>query len=239
MKKLRVFSILLSAIIFYISPVYGQGFVKSLDSDGIATLYGSECVATLQSGEEIHGKFRGGTVVNAALTKIVIKYENGEKARFKPEDLVSLKIKTTKLAKLDMMAESATSIKEFVNADFDEIVNREYIIFETALAAKKKDTYRLLQLLNPGFDNKIKVFATDAKTGGFAVNGIAITGGADRTYLFVKGGDKAVLVKKSTYRKDFSELFGDCSNLLKAFGNEKIKWNDVAGHVFAYEKACE
>ena len=127
-----------------------------------------------------------------------------------------------------------------VNSDFNAIVNRDYVIFETALTAKKTDTYRLLQLLNAGFDNKIKVFAEPSKkTGGFSVGGLQLTGGEARAYLFVKGNEKAVEVKKGSYSKNFEELYSDCPQMLSTFQGEKIKWDDIALHVFAYDQACK
>jgi hypothetical protein len=218
----------------------GQGFVAEVGDEGFGALYGNACILKLESGEEIQGKFVGGIGSTNGLSKISIKLENGEKAKFVPEQVISLRIKASKLLKLNMVSESISSIKEMVNSDFNEIVNREYIIFETALMAKKTGTYRLLQLLNPGFDNKIKVFAEPSKkTGGLSMGGLQLTGGEARAYLFVKGKEKAVEVKKGSYPQNFEELYSDCPEMLSTFQGEKIKWDDVALHVFAYDQACK
>jgi len=238
MKK-AVIVLCLFTLIQICEKTSGQGFIKDLDSENMGTLFGNECVAKLKTGEEIAGKLTGGMMINGGLTRVTIKLENGEKARFKPEDVVFLSVKASDLTKLSMISESMVSIKEMVNADFDNIVKREYVIFETAMTPAKKDTYRLLQLLNPGFDSKIKVFATEKKTGGFSIGDIAVTGGADRAYLFVKRGAKAVEVKKSNYRNNFEELYSDCPDMLAKFQGEKIKWNDIAGHVYVYDQMCK
>jgi hypothetical protein len=65
-----------------------------------------------------------------------------------------------------------------------------------------------------------------------------VTGGEDRAYLFVKGGDKAFRVKKGTYSDNFKELYSDCPQMLSAFEGNKIKWDDVALHVFYYDQHC-
>ena len=97
-----------------------------------------------------------------------------------------------------------------------------------------------MQLLNPGFDSKIKVFAEPSKkTGGLNVGGLQLTGGEARAYLFVKGTEKSFEVKKGSYSKNFEELYSDCPQMLSTFQGEKIKWNDVALHVFAYDQACK
>jgi len=97
-----------------------------------------------------------------------------------------------------------------------------------------------MQLLNPGFDSKIKVFAEPSKkTGGLNVGGLQLTGGEARAYLFVKGKEKSIEVKKGSYSKNFQELYGDCPLMISKIQGEKIRWDDVALHVFAYEQACK
>lgn len=223
------------------TSAFAQGFITPLEADDMFVINGKECIVNLASGEEVTGKFLGGTMINGYLSNFNIRLENGEKAKFKPEDVARLSVKASKLAKLAMMTESASSIKEMTNTNFDEIVNREYIVFETAMRHNKASKLRLMQLLNPGFDSQIKVFADpNAKeTMGVGVGGVKLTGGADKSYLFVQNDEKAVLVKKGSYKKNFDELYGNCPAMLQVFAGEKVKWNDVAGHVFAYDQVCK
>ncbi|MBX2970471.1 MAG: hypothetical protein KF803_13965 [Cyclobacteriaceae bacterium] len=223
------------------ASAFSQGFIAALEADDMFVINGKECVVKLASGEEVTGKFLGGSMINGYLNNFNIRLENGEKAKFKPEDVARLSVKASKLAKLAMMTESASSIKEMTKTNFDEIVNREYIVFETAMRHNKASKLRLMQLLNPGFDSQIKVFADpNAKeTMGVGVGGVKLTGGADKSYLFVQNDEKAVLVKKGSYKKNFDELYGNCPAMLQVFAGEKVKWNDVAGHVFAYDHVCK
>lgn len=66
-----------------------------------------------------------------------------------------------------------------------------------------------------------------------------VTGGEDRVYLFVKGGEKAFKVKKGSYRENFRELYSDCPQMLEQFQGEKIRWDDVALHIYAYNELCK
>lgn len=227
------------SVLMYAS--FGQGFIASLEDSDMLTLLNKPAVVTMADGSEITGKFGGGVLVNGYLDKVTIKSESGEKLKLKPEDMVRLQIKAAGAAKIAMLVSSGSSIKEVSKRDFNEIKNREYIIFETAQRSNKAAKFRLMQLLNPGFDNKIKVFADPnaAKTSGIGVGGIRITGGEDKSYLMVTGGDKAIVVRKSTYRKNFEELYQGCPEMVRAFQGEKIKWEDVAGHVFAFNEACK
>jgi hypothetical protein len=220
---------------------FSQGFIASLDKDDMdLALINKPTIVKLVSGEEITGKFGGATIISGYLDRIIIKKENGEKAKIEPEEIERLSIKASKLAKLSMMAEATASIKTLTNANFEEIVNREYIIFETALRSNKAAKPRLMQLLNPGFDSKIKVFADPnaRETGGVGIGGVSFGGGVDKSYLFVQNDEKSVLVKKGSYKKNFEELYQNCPKMLESFSGEKIKWDDVAGHVFAFDRIC-
>jgi hypothetical protein len=139
-----------------------------------------------------------------------------------------------------MMNESGSSVFRLAKTDFDDIINREYIIFEQALRATKKDKPAMMQLLNPGFDHVIKVYADPNanETTGLSVGGISVTGGKDKSYLFVKGNNKVVIVKKGSYKKNFDDLYGDCQQMMITFEGEKKKFNDMAGHVFVYDQIC-
>lgn len=232
---------LILTFILLTGAVFSQSFIASLEKTDLLTLLNKPATVTMADGTEITGKFGGGVLVNGYLDKVTIKNESGEKLKLKPEDMVRLQIKAAGAAKIAMLVSSGSSIREVSKRDFNEIKNREYIIFETAQRSNKAAKFRLMQLLNPGFDNKIKVFADPnaAKTSGIGVGGVKITGGEDKSYLMVTGGDKAVVVRKSTYRKNFEELYQGCPDMVRAFQGEKIKWEDVAGHVFAFNEACK
>lgn len=220
---------------------FGQGFVTEIEEDGLSALFGNQCTVELNNGQERTGKLTSGSLVNGYLNNFTLKLENGEKIKHSPEDVKRLSIKASKLAKLTMIAESTSSIKEMTKTNYEDIINREYIIFEPAIRHNKSEKLRLMQLLNPGFDSKIKVFGDpnpNRQTSGIGVGGIKITGGIDKSYLFVQNEQKAVLVKKGSYDKNFDELYAACPVILQAFAGEKIKWADLAGHVFAYEQLC-
>lgn len=237
MKKLIAVSVLFLASL----ATNAQGFIAALEENDMITLLGKPVIVTMADGSEITGKFSSGVLNMGYLDRITVKGEDGEKLKIQPEEIVRVLIKATGLAKLSMMASSASSIKEATKRDFNEIKNRDYIIFETAQRANKAGKLRLMQLLNPGFDSKIKVFADPNanQTAGIGVGGVKITGGEDKSYLMLQGKDKTVIVRKGSYKKNFEELYKNCPEMVNAFQGEKIKWDDVAGHVFAYDQMCK
>lgn len=227
--------------IFTALTSFGQGFIEGIEADDIGLILGRPCVVSLASGEEVTGKISSAGLVSGYLNKITLKKEDGEKLKLKPEDITRLIVKASKLAKLAMVAQSTSSIKEITSTNFEEIVNREYFIFETAMRSNKKGNLRLMQLLNPGFDSQIKVFADPnaQETGGLKLGGLKIAGGEDKSYLFVVNDEKTVRVKKGSYKKNFEELYLNCPRMIEVFEGEKIKWDDVAGHVFVYDQTCK
>lgn len=220
---------------------FSQGFVATLDENDLITLLNKPAIVTMADGSEVSGKFGSGVLISGYLDKITIKGEDGEKLKLKPEEIIRLKIKASNLAKMAMISTSTSSIQEVTKKDFNEIRTREFIIFETAQRGNKAAKLRLMQLLNPGFDSKIRVFADPnaSETSGMSVGGIKLTGGEEKSYLMVKGDDKAVVVRKATYQKNFEELYKGCLEMVKVFQGAKIKWDDVAGHVYAYNEACK
>lgn len=231
---------LIAALLLSFSA-FSQGFITPVDSDNMSLILNKPCIITLASGEEVTGKLSSAMFLNGYLDKITLKKENKEKLKLKPEDITRLAIKASKLLKLSMIMEAGSSIKEMTHTNFDEIVNREYIIFETAERHTKAGKPRLMQLLNPGFDSQIKVFVNPNanETAGISLGGNKITGGMVRSYLFLKDGTKTIIVRKSNYKEDFLELYQNCPEMLSVFEGEKIKWDDVAGHVFAYDQSCK
>jgi hypothetical protein len=218
-----------------------QGFITPFEEEDYTTIYNQPCTALLTSGDELTGRLVGASGTNGYLNTISIKTESGEKRKLKPEEIKKLMIKASGFTKLALITESTTSIRELTETNFDEIINREYIIYETALSHNKEGKTRLLQLLNPGFDSKIKVYVDPnaQETMGLGLAGVKLTGGKDKSLLFVTDGEKAIKVKKGNYKENFQQLYAKCPKMLEAFAGEKLKWQDVAGHVFVYDQICQ
>lgn len=222
------------------SAAFSQGFIAAISADDIGVILNTPATIVLQSGDTLSGKLSSASLMNNYLKNVTLKQADGSKRKLDAAEMKLLTVKATALAKMAMMNESANSIFRAVKTDFNAIINREYIVFEQALRATKKDKPAMMQLLNPGFDHTIKVYPDPNanETGGLQSENVAITGGADRSYLFVKNGEKTVIVRKGSYRKNFDELYADCPEMLTAFEGDKTKFKDLAGHVFVYDQLC-
>lgn len=223
---------LLIALLFSANTILAQTFISAVSQFQTS----DDCEMTLLDGTVIKGKFGSAMINNEYLSSISLKDADGNKHKHKAEEVKELKIKMGFLAKMDAANEGSSSISEAFQTDYNEIINREYIIYRQALLPKKKDKYRLMQLVNPGFDSRIQVFD---HPGGKESKGIGgITGGKEKSYLVVVDGQKSVTVKKGDYKKLFGDIYQDCPAFTEVVGDQKIKFWDMAAHVFAYDQLC-
>lgn len=236
MKK--AISVLL--FVWLAAPAFSQGFVAAISADDIGAILNNPATVVLETGDTVTGKLSAASLVNNYLKNVTLKLADGSKRKLAAAEMKTLTVKASALAKMAMMNESANSIFRAIKTDFNSIINREHIVFEQALRATKKDKPAMMQLLNPGFDRVIKVYADPNanETLKLQSQDITLTGGADKSYLFVKNGAKAVIVKKGKYRNNFDELYGDCPEMVTAFEGDKARFKDLAGHVFVYDQLC-
>lgn len=226
--------------VFITGSAFSQGFIAAISSDDIGVILNNPATVVLETGDTLKGKLTSASLINGYLKNVTLKLTDGSKRKLDAAAMKTLTVKASALAKMAMMNESANSIFRTIKTDFNSIINREYIVFEQALRATKKDKPAMMQLLNPGFDHALKVYADPNanETMKLQSGDVTITGGADKSYLFVKNGEKAVIVKKNGYRRNFDELYADCPDMLTAFEGDNARFKDLAGHVFAYDQLC-
>lgn len=229
-----ILSSLFIACIFLPTTVQAQNFltpVKSLTGD-------AQLVTT--NGDEISGDIRLAVFGVRGLKSFTIKDENGTKHKLKAEDVTNLKVKVDGFAKLEMISEKASTLKNLTK-DFDEVSQRDYIIYEK-VQVPGKDKYVLAQLLNPGWDSKVKVYHNPlgGEKGTTSIGGIAVSGGDEKTYIVMANDDPSFVLKKGKYvKKDFPKVFGSCEDMMKNFESKDRKFKNFAVHVFAYDQGCE
>ena len=232
MKK--TMSISLFLCLFALGGVFAQQFIEPVENP-----VSKECYLTLKNGVETKCEFKT-AMSNNGMKSMTIIDENGVKIKYKAAEVEKLRIKMSTWAKIGTIIEGSESITAVAKLDVTEIIEREFIIYEQALLPKKKDKYALLQLLNPGFDGRIKVYENPmGGESGLSVGGMNVSGGEEKSFLVVKDGDKSMKIKKGSYKKDFSMLFGDCTEMIKILSDEKIHFQDMALHVLYYNLNCK
>jgi hypothetical protein len=229
MKKIIILSLML-----YACSAKAQYFIPEIGSD--AMQISKEVYVVTMDNDTIKGKYGGGSFSMGLLKSFNIKIEDGTKMKFKAEELKTVAIKPNKITNIEG---SLTAVGIDGLKAFDDVINREWVFYNQALQPKKKDKYALMQLVNPGFDSKIKVYHNpnpNAKeTKGFGGFGA----GDDKSYLVVYDGGKSVLYKKGKYKKEAPRnLFKNCPVFIENFGGDKFKWKNFAEHVYVYDQLC-
>lgn len=218
---IQLFSILILSV--------SAQFVTPLES------ISGDAIVTTVSGDILEGNLKNAMTGPNGLISFKLEDYNGRDHKFKAADAKELKIKVDGLAKLEIIAEQSSNISKLAKSNFEEVVQREYIIWQQ-LKHPKKDKFIMLQLLNPGFDSKIKVYhKPNAESGETSVGGVAISGGEAKAYILVKDGKTIEMTKKDYKKGGYSELFSDCDQM----NNPKPDFKEFAVDVFTYDQDCK
>tara|TARA_B110000503_G_C7114550_1_gene399710 strand:- start:22 stop:495 length:474 start_codon:yes stop_codon:yes gene_type:complete len=125
-------------------------------------------------------------------------------------------------------------------SDYDTaLLGDGYVFFEKSLTQIKKNTETLvLQLLNPSFAGKIKVyhdpFAKETMSVGVA--GITVAGGLDKSYYVKTNKDEAAWrLYKKDYKEQFEQLFGDKPEFVDKY-KDSLNWSDLEKHIYEYSQ---
>lgn len=201
-----------------------------------------EAYITLSSGETITSFVDDIKRKKGLISVIELKDAEGKKMTLKPEQVKHMYLAPTGFDKMSQetnIAFNSSKWKDDKSAHAEHI-KQGYVFFETTeVMVKKKKITLLMQLVNPGFANGIKVYFDPwaTETGGVSLGGLQVTGGDKKSYYFKKGDKTAVKISKANYEDEFANLYGGCDAFKKEFA-KKTKWSQVEKHVFFYSENC-
>lgn len=192
-----------------------------------------ECYVITNSGEEIQGKLRGATDSKGFIVKLTIIDEQGVRHKFKASQIQRFAIRPDGFTKMNTINDKTTSIRHAVKTDYHNILDREWIYFDTQLLPRSKKRVGMLQLLNPGLDDFIKVYnhPNGSKSMPIRLKGIPLVGGEERTFLVVKDEGKTEIVRKASYEKAYDRIFADESTMLQV---RNPHFRNFADHISNY-----
>ena len=212
------------------SGIQGQSFLTPLTS------ISGEAELTTVSGDKISGKIVAALTGMKGINLLTIKDTSGEKHKFNAEDIQDLKVKIEKQGKLEMIGQKTSNLEKLMNADFDELNDREYIYYQQ-IQVPGKDQFVLVQWLNPGFSQRIRVYEKPgAKSGETSVGGVTVSGNDFTAFYIILNGQVQEIKKKSYRKEDFTTLFGDCEKMVQFY--EKPDFADFAEHILYYDLNC-
>jgi hypothetical protein len=221
------------------SSLFAQAFMPPAESfSRQKTAY-----INLEDGTAVAGtieklKRKKGLISNIIVTDSI----TGKELDFKPEQVKSMYLPTSGWDKFARTADVIDRPSKWSRADVDaRRLSKDYAYFEKGEVILKKGKQTLmLQLLNPTFSGRVKVFHDPfaQETNRVGVGGITVAGGDDKSYYVQKGNDPAFKLSKKEYSKAFKLLFGDCKMIMDKYG-KKIKWSEIEAVVFEHAMDCE
>lgn len=224
-----------------LASLYSQAqfFVQQLPQDQI--LNNDKAYVVSNQGDTVKGVIINGSILRDSvngdlLEAFTIKTDEG-KIKYKMLEIKTLGVIPGVGAKHKDMP-LLTTLKRASDTTFLKAVETEWVIFERILLPGKREVYDLAQLVNPGFDSKIKVYtrreANDSGNLSFA--SISLTGGENLSHLVSINNERPIRVTKRKYQKDgYNMVFKDCDMLSQG----KLMWKEFAKHIFVYDTKCE
>ena len=231
---MKSFLVSLSFLLFT-GALSAQHFSTIIDADNIAWLR-DFTIVTINDETFKSEKLSAFSVANGRLKSFSFKTEDGVKHKLKAEQVKQVKARLTHVAKAAMIVESSNSIERSVTTDYADIINNNLIRFNGVTYNEKKNKQAVLQLLNYGFDQKIKVYPNPASaTETTSIGDVTVSGGVIKNFFIVKG-DKTFKLSKKSYKKLYHEIFGDCEKM--DIEPKLISISNLCNDILKYNRSC-
>ena len=224
-------------ILLFFGIMSAQQFSTMIDSENVAWL--RDYTIKTVGGEEFEIKMLSSyTVTNGRIKSFSFKTKDGVKYNFKATQVESVKARLTKVAKAAVISDNASkSIQSAVTTDYAGIVAENLVRFNSVVYNEKKGKMALLQLINYGFDQKLKVYPDpNSESGVTSIGGVAVSGGQVKTYFVVKGNESFKIDKKS-YKKLYNTIFSDCEEM--KVDPKSISIKNLCEDILKYNQFCD
>ena len=219
----------LFALAFLLLPLIGssQAFMPStMDFANKKTAY-----LYLENGEKITCRIIGLKWKKGSIAGIKIEDLDGNKIKLAPEVISHFYAPPSGLSKLGNILDFMDDPNSWGDTDLDKTLLGEKLAYfeKTAVKVKKKEFTLCMQILNPTYCKKMRVYSDNRADEGML--------GDPKSYFIKKEGEKtAYLIEKKNYKKEFAQIFSDCPEVLEKFGAD-VKWRDFEKHVWLYDQS--
>ena len=167
---------------------------------------------------------------------------NGKKMEYNPDDIDHMYLKPSQWNKLTTTLDKGLNLSDHkkdkkVN---NELIEKGYVLFETTeVMQKKKKRTLMLQLLNPHFCDKIRVYQDPLarESARVGVGAFTVAGGEEKSYYVKVGDGLAERLKSKDYEDFFASTFKSCSELASKFEDAK-GWKTFAKHLHFFTYEC-
>ncbi len=195
---------------------------------------------TMKDGSTIEGTIKDLDRKKGIIEEVKLKDANGKSIKLKPEEIAYMYLPQSGGSKIANSFSFLNDATKWDNDDLNqELFGRGYVYMEsTPVMLKKKRLVLLMQLLNPHFSDKIKVYQDfqAGETMSLGVGGVSVVGGLDKSYYVKKQSAKAaVRLKKKDYDTEFQGFFSSCKSVSKL----DPKWSEFVNHVHTFATECK
>lgn len=197
---------------------------------------------TLKSGEELVGTIKDFDYKRGLIDEITLVVGKKDKRKLTPDQISHAYLPQSGLNKLSQAMDLTQDATQWGSEDINqEYMQDGYAYFEqSTVQLKKKKIEALLQMVNPAFNNPVKIFhdpwAKESASAG--VGGIKVAGGLEKSYWVIVKGKPAFKVLKKSYDEQLAEIFGACPDYISKLG-DKPQWSDFPEALFNYSKECK
>ena len=205
---------------------HGQELMLRIDETSTTSLIKNPAVVALTSGGQIVGTIKSISIQKGKLLDVTIEMTDKTIQKLKPKEIESLKIRSSTPVMFTLKDQQGNDIKKVVYSQY---------IFEHPFQKSGKVKPDVMQLLNPGFDSKLKIYAD--LTSSQPVSPILNSQGASQEIRYViVVGEKIFYTNAQSYPRDFLRLFGDCDVMNSMSKDADI--SAIAVHTLLYDHYC-
>lgn len=194
----------------------------------------------LENGDSVIGVITKIGYKKGIVDEVKIKKE-GEKKALEVE-MNTIKMAYFPVANLAILQNKlaiATDLRRAQSSRINEdLIKSGYVYFEkTETILKGKTEILMLELVNPAFCSKIRVYKdpVGSESTSYGVKGFNLAGGEDLSYYIKVGEKPAEKVKRNNFKEHIHEMFGDCPALETRL-TAKFDWSDLAKYIVEHEK---
>ena len=205
--------------------------------DPVEMLHGQAIVTTV-TGKEIKGELVASVYEARGLGSFKIKDSaTGEDIKFTSLEVKQLRVVVNHNSVMEKLGKQTKSLFG-LRKGTENILERDYIVFDQVTYPETKDKVLLLELINSGFSSKIQVY--DHRVGTKTKDNLSFfdNGEESKSYISVVNGEASFVEKKKYKALYFDKLFASCPELM-AMTEKEAKFEYFSKHVFAFDKNCK
>jgi hypothetical protein len=196
-------------------------------------------ILVLEDGSRVEGKIEHLDREESIIYGITLKDSTGNKHTFKPKVIKCMYLAPTVVDKVVKTYDFLYDATQWGKTDSDkDIIKKNYAYFEKVevRTSPKKTRLLMMQLINPSFSNKIKVYFDPfaRKTMRAGIAGITLAGGDAKSYYIKKGDSIAYRLQKKNYNKEAKSLYEDCP-AMKVY-EKGMNWYELEKHMFEHSR---